>query len=129
MGRAGNDWFAPYPNTPARSYVADGGLGSDLYTLYKSGTELLIYGRVQSGTDVVVFYGDLEGSEIEVKRNQSGGGGGVTVSYTSKASNSHTTLLITNADRWRPSDVFYTKNVGGRLTLVRLPNVKIGPSS
>jgi hypothetical protein len=131
-GRAGNDWFAPDPNpdpnAPARSYVADGGPGSDLYTLFKSGTQLLIDGRYQSGTDAVVFYGDLQGSDITVEDKRESGGG-VTVSYTSKASNSHTTLIITNADLWRPSDVFYTKNVNGRLTLERVPDVKIGPSS
>ena len=124
-GKGGNDWYAPALGT---SDLVNGGPGSDLYSLYKSSIEqVTIDGRLQSGTDVVVFYGGLEGSDIEVKWNQRSGG--VAVSYRSKANNSYTTLLIQNWDRWQPSDVFYTKNVDDRLTLVRLPNPKIGPSS
>ena len=125
VGRGGNDWYAPALGT---SYLVNGGPGSDLYALYKSSIEgVTIDGRSQSGTDAVVFYGGLEGSDIEVKRNQRSGG--VAVSYTSKARNSSTTLLIQNYDRWAPSDVFYTKSVDGRMTLARLPNLKIGPVS
>jgi hypothetical protein len=124
-GKGGNDWYAPALGT---SYLVNGGPGSDLYALYKSSIEqVTIDGRSQSGTDVVVFYGGLEGSDIEVKWNQRSGG--VAVSYRSKANNSYTTLLIQNWDRWQPSDVFYTKNVDDRLTLARLPKPKIGPSS
>ncbi len=138
VGKGGNDWFAPtLVGGEYDSYIANGGPGSDLYALYQTNLGLTVDGRLQSGTDGAVFYGLTNASKIsvEVERievpNPSDGRPLISlrVTYTSRNGNKYSTLQISNWDRWAPSDVFYTKNADGRVTLARIANVKAGPTS
>ena len=90
-------------------------------------TTKTIDGFYQSGTDGVIFYGMTKESDIDVQVKRTGVI--LDVTYTSTAGKSVTTLQIENWGRWAPTDVFSTANVDGRLTLVRLGNVMVGPVS
>ena len=138
VGKGGNDWFAPtLVGGEYDSYIANGGRGSDLYALYRTNLGVTIDGRYQSGTDGAIFYGLPNGSDISVRVERievpSPFGGrpfiSLRVTYTSRAGGKYSTLQIANWDRWAPSDLFYTQKADGRLTLARLANVKVGPSS
>ena len=125
VGKRGNDWYAP---AAGYSYLIDGGSGNDLYALYyKDNLNVTIDGFYQSGTDGVIFYGMTKESDIDVQVKRTGVI--LDVTYTSTAGKSVTTLQIENWGRWAPTDVFSTANVDGRLTLVRLGNVMVGPVS
>lgn len=81
---------------------------------------MTIDGRVQSGTDAVIFHRLLPKTETDVRVE------GRDVTYTSKQGKTQTTLQIQNWDRWAPSDVYSSESLS---SLVRLPNVTIGPKS
>ena len=138
VGKGGNDWFAPtLVGGEYDSYIANGGRGSDLYALYRTSLGVTIDSSYESGTDGAIFYGLPNGSDISVRReiieypNPDGEVPLISlrVTYTSRAGGKYSTLQIDRWDMWAPSDVFYTKNVDGRLTLERVPDVKAGPSS
>ena len=138
VGKGGNDWFAPtLVGGEYDSYIANGGRGSDLYALYRTSLGVTIDGSYESGTDGAIFYGLPNGSDISVRReiieypNPDGEVPLISlrVTYTSRAGGKYSTLQIDRWGHWAPSDVFYTKNVNGRLTLERVPDVKAGPSS
>ena len=106
-GKNGNDLFV---YSQAGSYTANGGLGSDAYSIGNYGVSLVIDGTKQSGRDTVVF--DLSGVP--------------GASYTADTAvfsvtgtgGARSSVTITGWDTWQVSDIFQViKPADGQWTL------------
>lgn len=106
-GRSGNDLFV-FSNPG--SYTANGGAGSDAYSITGYDVALIIDGASQSGRDTVVF--DLTGTPGATYVNDT-----AVFSVTGVGGKS-SSVTITHWDRWQVSDIFQViKPANGRWTL------------
>ncbi|MGD9619323.1 MAG: Ig-like domain-containing protein [Mycolicibacterium sp.] len=111
-GKNGNDLFVySKPGT----YTANGGGGTDTYSIGVFGVTLAIDGARQSGRDSLVF--DLPGTPVAQFTDD------VAVFSVKAANGESSSVTITNWDQWQVSDVFQVITTSGdRLSLLnRLP--------
>ncbi len=121
-GRNGNDLFV---FSKAGSYAADGGQGSDAYSISGYDVSLLIDGSLQSGRDTVVF--DLPGDPGERYFSTDSSTDTAVFSVTGAGGKS-SSVTITHWDKWQVSDIFQViKPAEGHWTLDAWTDIQRGP--
>ncbi|MBU3750544.1 MAG: hypothetical protein FGM52_08840 [Mycobacterium sp.] len=123
-GKAGNDLFV---FSQPGSYAANGGAGSDAYTISGYDISLTIDGAAQSGRDTVVF--DLTGTP-GAKYLSTGAGplNDTAVFSVTGADGKSSSVTVTGWDRWQVSDVLQViKPADGRWTLDVWTDIERGP--
>jgi hypothetical protein len=110
-GKNGNDLFV---YSKAGSYSANGGGGTDTYSVTNYGVTLVIDGSQQSGRDSVVF--DLVGTPgAQYFNTGSGTQNDVAVFSVTGLGGKSSSVKITHWDLWQVSDVFQlVKPAGGQ---------------
>ena len=97
-GLGGNDLFV---FSQAGSYTADGGAGTDAYSISGYGVTLTIDGSLQSGRDTLVF--NVAGTP---GAQYSGIGNDTAVFSVTGADGKSSSVTVTHWDQWQISDAF-----------------------
>lgn len=101
-GKGGNDVFA---YKQAGTYVADGGAGTDTYSVSSYNVSLTIDGALQSGRDSLVF--NIAGTPgAQYSNTGSGPLNDTAVFSVTAADGKSSSVTITHWDRWQVTDVF-----------------------
>ena len=113
-GKNGNDLFV---YSDAGSYTANGGGGTDTYSITGYDVSLVVDGAQQSGRDSVVF--DLAGTPgAQYFNTGSGPMNDVAVFSVTGSDGKSSSMTITHWDQWQVSDVFQViKPADGRWSL------------
>jgi hypothetical protein len=100
-GKDGNDLFV---FTRPGSYSANGGLGSDTYTVGNYGVAVVIDGSQQAGRDTLLF--DLDGTPTVTYSNTGSGPRADTAVFSLTAADGRSANVTVNHwDQWQVSDV------------------------
>ena len=123
-GKNGNDLFV---YSTAGSYTANGGGGTDTYSITGYDVSLVIDGALQAGRDSLVF--DLAGTPgAQYFNTGSGPLNDIAVFSVTGSGGQSSSVKITHWDQWRLSDVFQViKPADGRLSLASWPDIGGGP--
>ncbi|MFM9032749.1 MAG: Calx-beta domain-containing protein [Mycobacterium sp.] len=101
-GKAGNDVFA---YSRAGSYSADGGDGTDTYSVNSYNVALTIDGSMQSGRDSLVF--NIAGTPgAQYSNSGSGPRNDTAVFSVTGADGKSSSVTVTHWDQWQINDVF-----------------------
>ncbi len=123
-GGEGNDLFV---YSRPGSYSANGGGGSDAYSISSYDVVLLVDGSGQSGRDTVVF--DVVGTpSAQYYNSGTGPSNNIAVFSVTGTGGKSSSVTITNWDRWQVTDVFQViKPADGRWTLDVWTDIERGP--